>query len=292
MYWLIIESINLFFSFLTGGMVTQGGIGLRDFNTPLFGSNGSSAMEWIKLNSKHYNVTTPVYQPDNYVGVHNLWILLKQRPAISVFLNQSLVESLVKTGRRIKSFATYETYSPASGVRVMWQGKTFIDATYEGDLMRASGAHWTFGREARDKYNESLAGVTNKSVANFGVNVLATWPNGSLLKWVDDEVELKPTGQKDDRVMGYSYRLCITNRKSNQAPFPSPEKGNLQYNPDDFELMRRYYNAMKEAGHNVTVLPFDEGKYRGYPPGDKIDVCDSGTQTPITTDAANLAAGK
>ncbi len=277
--------------------MTQGGIGLRDFQIPqLFGSSGSSAMDWITRNSKYYNVTTPVYQPDNYVGVHNLWILLKRRPVISVFVNQSLIEPLegavIKSGTRIKSLTTYDTYMPASGVRVTWKGKVFIDSTYEGDLMRASGAQWTFGREARDKYNESLAGVTNKSMANFNVKVPATWPNGSLLKWVDDAMKLNPIGQKDDRVMGYSYRLCITNRPTNQVPFPSPERGNLKYDPQDFELLRRYYNAMKEAGHNVTAFPFDGGKYRGYPPGDKVDVCDAGTETPITTDAANLAAGK
>ena len=37
--------------------------------------------------------------------------------------------------------------------------KVFIDATYEGDLIAAAGVSYTVGRESRDTYNESMAGV-------------------------------------------------------------------------------------------------------------------------------------
>lgn len=35
----------------------------------------------------------------------------------------------------------------------------FVDASYEGDLMVASGVSYTFGRESKDQYNEPSAGV-------------------------------------------------------------------------------------------------------------------------------------
>ena len=40
-----------------------------------------------------------------------------------------------------------------------YRAKVFIDATYEGDLMAATGVSYAVGRESRDTYNESLGGV-------------------------------------------------------------------------------------------------------------------------------------
>lgn len=36
--------------------------------------------------------------------------------------------------------------------------KTFVDASYEGDLVAAAGVSWTIGREGTADFNESYAG--------------------------------------------------------------------------------------------------------------------------------------
>ena len=271
-----------------GGMATIGGIGLRDHHTPQL-LTGTMA-EWTTLNAQFYNVEDPVYQPDHFVGVKSLWTVIQRRPAVSVYLNVSLVEkpdSVVKTGTHIVSIDTaISSPAHAQPSYVTWTSSVFIDASYTGDLMRAAGARWTYGRESKSQYNESLAGVTDKSAGNFEVSVDTTWSNGSLLKWVDPSSELKPVGESDDRVMGYSYRLCITNNKANSVPFPVPQS----YDPQDWELLRRYYDAMAAASKTVSA-PFGALGYSGYPPKDKFDMCDAGTVTSITTDAANLARG-
>jgi hypothetical protein len=41
----------------------------------------------------------------------------------------------------------------------MFEGKMFMDATYEGDLMATSGVSYTVGRESNDEYRETLNGV-------------------------------------------------------------------------------------------------------------------------------------
>lgn len=41
----------------------------------------------------------------------------------------------------------------------IYQGKMFMDCTYEGDLMAASGVSYTVGRESNSQYGESLNGV-------------------------------------------------------------------------------------------------------------------------------------
>src|SRR5688500_5889923 len=39
------------------------------------------------------------------------------------------------------------------------RGRIFIDASYEGDLMAYTGVSYRVGKESRDEYDESLAGV-------------------------------------------------------------------------------------------------------------------------------------
>ena len=41
----------------------------------------------------------------------------------------------------------------------VFQGRCFIDATYEGDLLASAGVSYTVGREANDQYGETLNGV-------------------------------------------------------------------------------------------------------------------------------------
>ena len=70
----------------------------------------------------------------------------------------------------------------------MLECKYVIDASYEGELMIASGyVTYTFGRESQQQYNESLAGVTNSSIAQFKypVNPYQS-DNVTLLKWIQD----------------------------------------------------------------------------------------------------------
>lgn len=40
-----------------------------------------------------------------------------------------------------------------------YEGKVFIDATYEGDLMAAAGVSYTIGREPNSQYGESINGI-------------------------------------------------------------------------------------------------------------------------------------
>ena len=48
--------------------------------------------------------------------------------------------------------------SPEGGKRV-FRASTFIDGTYEGDLAAAAGVDYRVGREGRDEFSESLAGI-------------------------------------------------------------------------------------------------------------------------------------
>jgi hypothetical protein len=100
---------------------------------------------------------------------------------------------------------------------------------------------------------------------------------------------LQYLGSADDRMMGYSFRLCITPTKSKQTPFFPPPN----YNPADFVLLSRYVQSLIQSGQkpNGPTLGdmVDVLNYRNYPPNDKFDMCDGGAA--FTSDAINLNIG-
>ena len=108
-----------------------------------------------------------------------------------------------------------------------FQGRMFIDATYEGDLMAAAGVSFTVGRESNEQYGESINGVArryNTHNHRFTVRVdpyvKPGDPKSGLLPGVQSEPP-KEDGAGDDSVQAYCYRMCMSNVPANRVPFPS-----------------------------------------------------------------------
>jgi hypothetical protein len=142
-----------------GGMVCAGGIGLRDIGNLDTISNTSLQYYWAMLNAANYGVDYPVWQPDNYIGNESFWQILNEySDNIAVFQSQPLIfedGSVVKDGTRITAIATGSSMTEAT----WWNATIFIDASYDADIVLQSGCSYTFGRESRETYNESYAGV-------------------------------------------------------------------------------------------------------------------------------------
>ena len=122
-------------------------------------------------------------------------------------------------------------------------GKTFIEASYEGDFLAAANISWTRGREASSVYNESLAGVRNETLyrqidVDLDPYVKPGDPSSGLLYGISDEPFGQP-GDGDLHLQSYSYRLPLTDDPSNRVPFTEPEG----YDPSHYELHRRYFAA-------------------------------------------------
>ena len=190
-------------------------------------------------------------------------------------------ESLKMNGTRIIQITTADD-------RRTWEASVWIDGSYEGDLVRFSGASYTWGREARDRYNESLAGVRPYSTfANFLPNfpVNATTDNGTLAPYVSPE-KLAPVSSADLNMMGYSYRLCIASHVEHKTPFIKP----TNYDPNNFLILQRYIESLQASGRYPSGPPFDALiellSYRGNP-NDKADMCDT-FGSAFTSDAVNI----
>lgn len=154
-----------------------------------------------------------------------------------------------------------------------YEGRMFIDATYEGDLMAAAKVSYHVGRESNGVYNEKWNGV-QKDARHHGhyfkmaidPYVKAGDPKSGLLPRISNE-QPGENGTGDNRVQAYCYRMCLTRHPENRVPFPKPER----YDPMQYELLLR----VLEAGWREVFDKFDPI------PNEKTDTNNHG---PFSTD--------
>ena len=268
-----------------GGMASPGGIGLRDCERNDIRTNNSTQHTWAMRNAMFYGVTEPVWQPDNWVGELMLLEMLDDHD-IELQLNTNFVEgsdgvftSVGSDGLRRITGILLE-----SGEKL--RCRYFIDASYEGEVMLATGAvSYTHGREHKNTYNETMGGISTGSIAEFKQLVDPYYPNGTLLKWIQDGPDpWDHLGEKDRNVMSYSFRACLTTDSNNKVPISKPPG----YDPLDFELHRRYVIVEVAAGIEPS-RPWSNLVYHGYPPNKtmKYDACCG--NSPVGIDAVGLA---
>lgn len=137
--------------------------------------------------------------------------------------------------------------------------EVFIDASYEGDLMAYSGVSYRVGKESKDEYGESLAGILIDEKFS-GVDPYKE--EGEKFPGVDPYKEKgnpesgllyplthlsKDVGDASEYFMLYNFKLAWEDNPTEEYPgFPigSPEIKN----EDIYELLRRYV----DAGYELT----------------------------------------
>jgi hypothetical protein len=148
-------------------------------------------------------------------------------------------------------------------------GEIFIDASYEGDLMALAGVPYTIGREPKILANppddpeqlaqqEDHAGTPRYGVPFGGIYVdpyrVPGDPSSGPVPYVEARPAVFPTvGSGDDRVMAYTYRLCVTDDPSNRIPFTAPPG----YDPAQFEASARVAQALAARGFDLAVRMFN-----------------------------------
>ena len=160
--------------------------------------------------------------------------MLAEEPQITLFINHRLY-SATTSDNRLTEITVSEN---EMGEQKRIQAHTFIDATYEGDLLAAAGAAFRLGREARDEFHEPHAG-----------EIYFDYQQQRFLQ--------NSTGRGDDRLPAYTYRLCLTTNSANAVPLTEP--------PPDYD--RAHYLGYFEdlaAGRLAGPTSFKPG--RGYEP--------------------------
>jgi hypothetical protein len=166
------------------------------------------------------------------------------------WLDRTPRQGVVVDHQRIQAFRTLRGD--------IYRGRMFVDATYEGDLMAASGVDYHVGREANETYGEQWNGI------QVGVLHHRHW----FLKPVDPyvrpgepasgllpRISAEPPGEKGDadhRLQAYCYRMCLTNVPENRIPFPKPDN----YDAAQYELLLRVFDTgWREMFDKFDPLP-------------------------------------
>jgi hypothetical protein len=121
---------------------------------------------------------------------------------LRVYTNHRL-EEVIRQGNRLTGIRVRHR---ATGASMEFRGLVFIDGSYEGDLLAYAGARYRLGRESRAEFNELHAGVIYQDYET------RTFLSGS-------------TGEGDQRLTAYTYRLCLSTDPANSRVLNQPPPG-------------------------------------------------------------------
>ncbi len=238
------------------GGLTSGGLGATDIGNKA--AIGGVAREFYQRIYRHYSKPEAWKQEssDQYrqrqktaSDADTMWTF-EPHVAEDVF-RQMLAEAGVPVvfgqrldlNRGVRKEGTRITAIVMESGRV-FPGRTFIDATYEGDLMAKAGVRYTIGREANAQYGETLNGVqTKNAVSHQFVKPVDPYvtpgdPQSGLLPGVHAGSPGEE-GAADRRVQAYNFRLCTTDVPENRRDWPKP----AGYDPLNYELLLRNFEA-------------------------------------------------
>jgi hypothetical protein len=224
-----------------GGM-TSGGLGATDHGRQ--NTVGGISLEFYQRLGKHYGAdATWYFEP--HVAERTLREMASEA-GVQVLYGHRLKErnGVRKKGRQISSIVM------ENGAR--FAAKTFIDCTYEGDLMAFAGVSFAWGRESRAQYGEEFAGVRPVDRYHYHLfppGVQARGADGELLP----EIGSQPRGEigaGDRKVQAYNYRMCLTDDPVNRVPFAKP----AGYDPKCYALLARNIEATAKQKERPSVM--------------------------------------
>ena len=256
------------------GGLTTGGLGATDVGDPDY--VGGLAHEFYRRIHRHYSApaawqseTRAAFVPRHPLAVSDArglhWFF--EPHVASRVLHAMLAESGVthhlgarldrargvrRAGDRIVSLTLLDGRT--------FRGRTFIDTTYEGDLMAAAGVSFTVGREANRQYGETLNGIRTlppERSAGIDPYVRPGDPRSGLLPRVAPHAP-GPEGEAHPDVQAYNFRVCLTDQPANRVPIARP----ATYDPLDYELILRLIQGenIRPGPHLFTLTPMPNRK--------------------------------
>lgn len=214
-----------------GGM-TGGGLSNIDWGRPE--AVGGMALKILKggQDDSHYRETFK-----SLIKQHNITVLYEHRVATVNRKGASIRSITLDHAPPDRMGCPSPTVKQASALTVL--ARVFIDCSYEGDLMAKAGVTYTFGRESREHYGESLAGV-RPILVEYDIDpyVKLGSPASGLLPMLQD-INIGPQGSADKLTMGYGFRWKFSSDPEKQLPIEPPE----DYDPRTYEVYRRGFQG-------------------------------------------------
>ena len=249
------------------GGLTTGGLGATDIGSKI--AIGGISKEFYQLIKKYYDQPKNWKWQDkadyresrNIEGEDAMWTF---EPSVALNIYREMIaeeqidlvynKRLLRDGGVMKNNGRITLLKMESGE--IYKGKMFIDATYEGDLMAASGVSYTIGRESNKLYGETLNGVQldkinttiGKKISHNALHhnfinkvdpyIVKGDPASGLLPYISSESP-GVDGEGDDKIQAYCFRMTLTDHPDNRIPFKKPDN----YNELNYELLFRNYEA-------------------------------------------------
>lgn len=249
------------------GGLTTGGLGATDIGSKI--AIGGISKEFYQLIKKYYDQPKNWKWQDkadyresrNIEGEDAMWTF---EPSVALNIYREMIaeeqidlvynKRLLRDGGVKKDNGRITLLKMESGE--IYKGKMFIDATYEGDLMAASGVSYTIGRESNKLYGETLNGVQldkinttiGKKISHNALHhnfinkvdpyIVKGDPASGLLPYISSESP-GVDGEGDDKIQAYCFRMTLTDHPDNRIPFKKPDN----YNELNYELLFRNYEA-------------------------------------------------
>lgn len=233
------------------GGLTTGGLGATDVGDP--NAIGAIAHEFYRGLHTYYSApsawrseTRAAYGPRHPLAVSDAtklhWFF---EPHVATkILHELLAEARVPYHLKAQLDRTRGVHRDGTRITEIalvdgrtFRGRTFIDTTYEGDLMAAAGVSYIVGREANRRYSETLNGVHVYPADR-------TPPIDPFVRPGDRTSGLLPRvaprapgaeGEADAGMQAYNFRVCLTDVADNRVPFIRP----ATYNALNYEITLR-----------------------------------------------------
>ena len=225
------------------GGLTSGGLGWTDIGNKA--AIGGFARRFYQTLGRHY-------------GRDEAWVFEPHVAEDALRAELAAAKVPVRFGRQLakvtKDGARITAVTMENGD--VYHAKTYIDCSYEGDLMARAGVPFMVGREANAKFGETLNGVrASTPFHQFDVRVDPYQKPGDPASGLLPLVMAGPLGDPgagDRCVQAYNFRLCLTNNPANRLPIEPP----AGYDPKRYELLGRYCEAMAAADKKSTLKSF------------------------------------
>ena len=176
---------------------------------------------------------------EDWVAAEHHIELLRRRQVGDVHLSGSLIES-VRFGTLDETDSTWAS------------ARTYLDCSYEGDLLAAAGVAFAVGREARDAFGEQHAGqiyVSQKQISDGDAPAALeslVLPFGNLVQIIEPET----TGRADDAIQAYNMRLVLSADPEASRPVERP----TTYDPAFFRSLLAERGARALAVDAVELM--------------------------------------
>ena len=201
-------------------------------------------------------------------AVFHEWI--RSEPKISL-LTDVYSYAVERSGRLLRAVYLKSFFD---GEQRRIEGRIFVDASYEGDLAAIAGVEYRVGREGREEFGEPHAGkifTWRGEAGHYPREAAEGLINTRIFRLTSKQILAGSTGEADDAIQAYNYRMQLTNDPAKRRAIWRPENYDrgkyLGIVEKKSEMWKKPYAIKADALYNGVEKVGMHGQYHCFPGG-------------------------